>query len=782
MQTSEGADESMFEALAPAADAPNPERVRGLLDLAETLVRKAKKTEAAAKYQEVLALDAANSDALSFLEGYLRQTRKYPDLRDILLAATRTPGVDSDQRKGWLRELAGLCETQLRDLDTAISALKQLVNLDKSDEGPKSQLKRLLERTGHWDDLATLLEQEAEQTGDVETRISMEKSLAKLHEQKRKDPVAAGEAWARIAGLTPDDESAIGSAVKLFEKGERADLASQVIADNVASIEDAPVRSHLLKKLGQLREATADFPGAGDAFSEAAAAGNDASLWEAAERCYAQANSFEQAANAIDQRAQLTTKPKDQAVLFARSAGYLAQAGDEETAIQRLESASDLDPTDDSLAQQLEERYQAADRIADLAAFILRRAEKVTDKGLRVGLRKRAAKLQQEQLGDMEAARASLVLVLGDSDDAEALTLLADDAEERAEWADATEYLHRLGRIASDPADKANVMMREARLVADGLDDAEGAIERYERVLKELDPSNVEALTRVAELHEKRDDPKGTADALERLLTLQTEPDAKVDVAQRLAQLYEGPLDDARAAVRVLDIVREADPEDFDAVQRLCDLCERLEDWPRVAEMMRILIEVEGDEEEVSSMTRRLAEVLNQHVGKGDEALAALMEIADGGDEPCRKEYVKLGDELGWKGIVAAKLVEWYAETPVGPDRHAALRGAFERFVEVGREQDAARVGQELIRTRGADAEIARRLEEIAVQLRDLEALGSAHDLIVADLTGPSRAEEMVRQAEILVAAGVEPQEALQHGEQALSSVPPDEVEPLGKS
>src|SRR4029078_349284 len=112
--------------------------------------------------------------------------------------------------------------------ETAIHAWKQLVALDRGDDGARQQLRRLLERAGHWDDLATLLEQEAEQTGDVEARISMEKALAKIHEQKRKDPVATGETWARIAGLSPDDEVAISTAVRHFEKGERLDLAAQV--------------------------------------------------------------------------------------------------------------------------------------------------------------------------------------------------------------------------------------------------------------------------------------------------------------------------------------------------------------------------------------------------------------------------------------------------------------------------------------------------------------------------------------------------------------------------
>lgn len=779
MQSDEGADDSMLDALAPAADAPNPERVRGLLDVADALTRKNKKTEAAGKYSEVLELDPANPDALTFMEAHLRQSRKYADLRDVLLSAAKTPGVDIDSRKGWLREIAGLCETQLRDLDTAISALKQLVSLDRGDEGPKAQLKRLLERTSRWDDLATLLEQEAEQTSDLETRISMEKALAKLHEQKRKDLVAAGEAWARIAGLAPEDDSAIHTAIKMFERSQRLDLAAQVISDNVGTVSDEAERAQLFKKLGELREAAGEHLAAGDAFSEAASKGGDAGLWEAAERCFAQANAWEQAAGAAERRAEYAQKPKDQAALFAKSAEYLTQGGDEGTAVTRLEQATDLDPTNDALALLLEERYAASERSLDLTAFLLRRAEKLTDKELRVSLRKRASQIQQEQLSDLDGARASLVLLLSDADDADALSWLADDSEARGEWADATEYLHRLARTSGDDATRASVMLREARIVADGLDDKEGAIERYERVLKDHDPKNTEALEAVAALHEKRGDPKGTADACERLLVAVADAQHRLEIAQKLAGLYEGEIDDPQSAIRVLDIIRALDEEDYDAVQRLATLCERVEDWPRVAELMRVLVEVEGDEAEVSTMTRRLAEVLEDKVGRGDEALAALMGVADQGDEACRDGYVELGDRLGWKGIVATKLVEWYAEAPVGPKRHEALRGAFQRFVEVGREADAAQVGQELIRTRGADASIAKNLEEIAVKLRDLESLGAAHDLLVQELTGPSRAEEMVRQAELLVAAGVDPQEALQHGEQALSSVGPGDVEPL---
>jgi hypothetical protein len=774
-----GGDDSMLDALAPAPGADASERVAALIDVAQTLARKAKKNDAAAKFREVLAIEPANVDAIGFLEPFLRQTRKFQDLREILLAAGHDESADTDQRQGWLREVAGLCETQLRDVDGAITAFKELLVLDPDDEPARGALKRLLEKQSRWDELATLLAEEAEQTLDVEARISLEKALAKLHEQKRKDPIATGEAWARIAALAAGDDEAITTAVRYFEKGERRELAIQVIAENIDAITEETQRGTLLKKLGELREANGETLSAGEAFAEGASLLKSAPLWESAQRCFVAAEAWDQAATAVDERAQLAELPSEKAALFATEAGYLSRSGDDSSSVLRLEQATELDPVNEDYASELEQRYVKAERNEDLAGFLLRRADKLSNKLLRSSLRKRAAKLQREALGNPEAARQTLEELLKDGDDLDALGTLADDAEERGEFKEAVALLSRLEKASTEPAQHVAVLLRQATLIADGLDDLKGAIAVYERLLKEFDPKHEEALAKIAELYERLDEPKGVADALERRSLVLEDKAEKLKVAEKLADLYEQTLNDAKAAVKALDLVRALDPENFEAVGRLAQLCEKLEDWPRVAKHLAELIEVEGDEEEVSRMTRRLAEILHEKVGKSDEALAALMQVADAGDEACRDEYVRLGDSLGWKGVVATKLVEWYLEAPASPARNASLRGAFERFVEVGRDADAASVAKELARTRGADPEIAQKLEQIAVKLQDLDALGIAHDLLVQELSGPSRADEMVRQAEVLAQAGVEAGEAINHGEQALTSVPPADVEPL---
>ncbi len=349
---------------------------------------------------------------------------------------------------------------------------------------------------------------------------------------------------------------------------------------------------------------------------------------------------------------------------------------------------------------------------------------------------------------------------------------------EREDYAEATGLLRRIEALLADRAAKARIALREAEMLAEGVEDVDAAIARYERIFAELDSTCRPALQAIADLQEARDNHGAAAEALEQELKLVSDPAEQVTIARRLADLYEH-LEDPKNATRALEVVCKADPEDFDSLTRLCDLCEKTEQWDQVAELLAARIEVEADEGEMSVLTRKLSGVLAEKLNRGDEALAALTELADQGDAALRAAYVELGDKLGWRGIVATKLVEWWLEAKAGPERTGNLRGAFDRFAEVGRNEDAVRIGCEIVRSKGADGELAKQLEQLAIKTKDLDALAIAHDLIARELTGPERAQELVRQAETRVKAGAPRLEAIEHGEAGLTSVPPAEAEPL---
>ncbi|MBL0193540.1 MAG: hypothetical protein IPQ09_04810 [Myxococcales bacterium] len=754
------------------------DKLQGLLDSAQMLARKNKKPEALVKYREVLEHDPAHPEALAWVEDYLRLKRDYTQLRDVLLLSIRAPGIDRDSRKERLREVAGLCEGNLRDIDGAVNAWRQLLAVDRSDESARSALMRLLEKGQRWDDLATLIEQEANIESDVETKIGLERKLAKLQEEKRKDLVGAGEAWGRIVQLTPDDEHAIQTAAKLFEKAERIDLAARTLAESAPYLEDPIAKGNLLQRLAEFYEQLGDTTAAGDSFAEAADSLRSGKLWEEAERLYTAIESWEKAANAAHQRGLLTGDVKLQAQYHARAAEYLGKVGDEEGALERLEEANNLDPLNDDYATSIVARYNQNDQIDRLVSFLARRGERLNDRAKRVALRREAATLAVSRLEDRELGRELWLRVLEDGDDKEALERLIDDAIDRLDHTEAATLLRRLGANTVDKAERARVALREAGLLAEGVGDLDTAISRYEGILADLDSTCRPALQAIATIQEDRGSLDLAADALERELKLVADVFERGQIAARLARLYE-QLDDPRSAIRALDLVRKADPEDFDALTRLSELCEITEQWGRVAELMVERIEVEADESEVSALTMKLAEMLADKLDRGDEALAALTDLADQGDAQVREAYIELGDRLGWKGIVATKLKEWWFDSRHGSDRTAALHGAFERFAEVGRDQDAVSVAIELLRSKGADLELASRLERLAVKTGDHDALGVAHDLLAREVSGADRAHELVRQGEVRVEAGMGRAEAIAHGEGGLSGIAPADAEPL---
>jgi cellulose synthase operon protein C len=750
-----------------------------LLDAAAQFAKKSRKTEAITAYQKVLHLDPGNEEAVAYLQQQLPPKRKYAELRDVLWTAGEVVDADVDKRVAWLTEAATLCERQLKDFDGAAAAWRMVLEIDGENDGAREQYKRLLERARRWDDLAELLRQEADATEDLEVRIAIEKNLAKLHNDKRKDPASAGQAWARIAALTPGDEIPLLEAVKHLERAERFDLAADVIAEHVASIDDEQAQHELYGKLGRLRAEGNDLLGAAEAMSDGAMKLKDAGMWAAAEGYYRDAESWQQAAGAAIERIAYAKKDPDRAELNAAAARYLLQAGEVDEAITRLEQAVELAPDRVEYADELEQRLTAADRVEDVARIFLRRADKLEDKRLRVELRRRAAILQRDRLNDIDAARAGFVLVLRDEEDPETLTWLADDAEERSDFDNAVRYLWRLGAAVDEPQQKTDVLLREGALHSGELGKPDIAIERYEKILAEVDPKCEAALERIADIEIGRDRKKEGAEALERLLAIAESREKRLEVARQLGDLYEHSLKRIDDAMRVLQIVHAADPDDFDATERLCLLAEAGQRWPLFAELMVELISVEGDETQVSAMTRRLAQILHEQLDDGDEALNVLGSVADAGDTACRNEFVSLGDRLGKKDLVARRMVSWCKDEGPSEAREETLHGAFERFLEVGQKRDAVEVAKLLAASRQLRAEKADVLESLGVELKDLDAIAAAHALKATSLSDSALAVERVRQAEVLAEVGVEADAAVTHGEQALASAAQSDLEGL---
>ncbi len=768
-----GGDDALVQALTPG-DGASPEfKASAYAMIAQAMVSQGRERDAIAYYKQVVAAAPANEEAVSYLADRLRG-KKHKELRELLAAAAALETAPAQARHGWLSEIAEICEGPLRDVNGAIEARRQLVLLDPSDEQAADHLEDTLEKAEKWEDLAELVARRAQVDADPSRQIEREERVSVIYKEKLGNLEAAGDALARAARLEPDEEERVLEAVELFTSSGASAKAIELLQTLLQQMLGGDARGNYSSRLGEILEASGYLAEAGGAYAEAGSQKGDAGLWAKAQECFASSEAWEQAARATNERRTLTVDELEKAALCAQEASYLEQLGDGEGAIVCLKDALQFEPANDEVAARLESAYTSQDRFGELVSLLLTRASALENPEERLTLRKRAAFLQRDQLNDDEGMRQALVEALEDGDDPEVLRVLADDAESHGQRTQTVEYLKRLGDALGEEG-RSEVALRLARLLEDEGDE-EGALENYLVALAQ-DPKNIEVLSAVAQLQRSTGDQEASADSYKRLLPL-TEGGQKLGAARCLADIL-ADLGRPEEAISAYKIVLELDREDLEAVERLRDLAEGAELWEEYATYHAQLVEVEGDEDDAAEMALRLSQVLLEKLERPDAALKALVPFARNGNEACRSEYERLGDSLGKQEQVAESLVEWCAEAPAGPERNRALRRAYDRFIEVKNGSRAIDVGLELVRMKGAAEDLALSMEATAVPLKHVEALQAAFVVLGRDLSGPPRAEEMVRQAEVLAGAGLPADDAIAHGEQALTSTAPEDVEPL---
>ncbi|MGZ3417517.1 MAG: hypothetical protein ACXVEE_06600 [Polyangiales bacterium] len=758
-----------------AASLPPHERISKVLEIAALLAQKNDKKGALAKYREVLEMDPQHPEALAYVEDQLRSTRQYRELRDLLLNAARVSSASVESRKSQLREVAGLSEQQLKDPEGAITAYRQLLSFDRMDESARSALHRLLEKGQKWDDLAALIEQEAMAAADPEEQIALEKKLADLHEKKRGDKREAAEALLRVVAHAPKDEESLGRAIELLVAVEDSSRAAAALDEYVGALDAGEGKGKLLLRLGELREGLGDQHGASDAYAEAGELLHSEDAWRRAEEAAVKVERWDQAANAVGRRGDLVRDSKAQARHRASEADYLIRSGDASSALLRLEQAVEIAPDDDELADRLERTYEQEGRLDDLAGYIVRRAEGSRDKTKSIGHFKRAAAFRKDRLADPDGARDLLLRVVEGTEDVEALSMLAEDADGREDHASAIEYLRRLEPLAADRRDRIRIAVRQAQITADGLGDVDGAIARYKTILEKMDENCREALQAIADLEQARERYPEAADALERDLELAQPGEEKANIARRLGEIYIDHTRELGKSLAAYETVIREDPEDFAALHKLRELSERAEKWPRVIELLDQQIEVEGDDDEIATLTARKAEVLADHLNQVADALRTLAPFTAAGSDVARASALAIADRHGADAQIGGQILAW-ARTTGGAEGQRLLGEAFDRFIAGNALDRALEVAPDVLRTpRAKDAAFLEQTEKLAVDAKALELVLELHDRRGAMLSGPARSEELVRQAKVRVGLGVDPQEAMEHGEIGLGVIPPAE-------
>ncbi|OJT18152.1 gliding motility protein [Archangium sp. Cb G35] len=434
------------------------------------------------------------------------------------------------------RRLAGIYDGRLKRYDLAVRALEEVSRRDPQNKQVLESIARVHRRTGATRELALAMRRQVTAEPSVPAQVNLLFELAHLAEETLADKALAAQTYRDILERRPEDANALKLLGRVLTQMERwPELAQHIereiqLADARKAQEEG---SELRVRLGRLKFSRLDDPrGALELYQDV----------------LRRREGHPGAVGALEEMARSESPLRGQAALALEP--VFASVGDHLKQVQMLESRVSAEPVP-------QERAALLRRIAETYAGPLDNAEMAFLAGTRA-------------LRDAADDPRTLELCLS----------LVDKAGATEEFA---AILSEIAPRASDAA-RAELYRALARLQA-RLGEDDEALASWRKVLT-LRPTDTDALDSVARLVADTGTPQELLEVLRRQLASAEEPARRASVLLQIAVLQEEKLQDGLGALATLRRLLDVKQDDAAALTRMDALCQKLERWPEMADVL----------------------------------------------------------------------------------------------------------------------------------------------------------------------------------------------------
>jgi tetratricopeptide (TPR) repeat protein len=574
--------------------------------------------EAAAAGRQALELDPSHGGALALLEGIYRRQRDWDALGRVLTLKWQTPYRDepkiaeafaeilrAEPQHPWaLAGLARVCEetglwerasellvrlvpvcpeadrvdlhhhlgvvfqTHLQDVRAAEEHFVQAVALHPQQAHVPSMtaLIDIYKQRGDWLKAAQLSLRASEQLSQPAERARLLFDGAQIFRDKLDDENQAGELYAQVLALDPDNLSAAKPLSEIYYRRKDWTSLRPVIENLARSDGSAPV----LHRLGRTAQELGDDEAAADAYRRALAA-DETYLpalmdWGALEFRHGR---WDEAARRYDAAYVLhhDQMKRDDALEVLFRLGFCAlRAGDAGKAIVHLDRALAIEsrhrPTVEALAD-------AHSQVRDWDA-VLRDKQTLlsmtTEAEARVALYDQIAEIQRAEKQDAQRAITAYLAALEiKPDDRQLMHKVLELLTETKQWKQAVGILQRLA-AGETGAVRARCLVAAANILNYEMGTVDEAVEAYNQALDE-DPEDLKTFERIDKLLTQAKDWKNQERCYRRQIKrmgLEPAPEKKpalLALWQGLGEIYRSRLQDFPAAIAAFEVCVGLDPE-----------------------------------------------------------------------------------------------------------------------------------------------------------------------------------------------------------------------------
>lgn len=421
-----------------------------------------------------------------------------------------------------------------------------------------------------------------------------------------------------------------------------------------------------------------------------------------------------------------------------------------EAAVERLEQAVRLDPTNEAAGRLLEHLYRQRDRHEDVAGVLERLSDRGETPASRVSAGVRLARVYAQDLGDKERAARAYDRVLRDAPEhGEAKEFLSDLYSSTERWAELVALYEREVKAAGgEAAERVGDMLQIAMLHWKKLDKPQDAEPWFERIRK-LEPANPGMLSFFREYYANLNDDTRLMEVLQAAARALPEGSKeRTQLSSQLGKLAEGQ-ENAQKAVEQYKSVLRQDPDNGEAREALKRLYKQTQGYNALVELLRQELERLPTEklQERLAVLREVATVYRQYIKSDTALLSVLGQIVqlddklDEQDVAEMRELVALYDKLGRHRDLITNQIKLAEITPDVEEKKELYRSAARRWLDqFSNAQNATEAYAALLEIAPEDREARERLEEL---YRKRRAWAPLYELYAADLTKAEGAKQL---------------------------------------
>ncbi len=542
----------------------------------EILAAHEKNDEALALFRRALAFEPDSVGLFDSVDFLLRKVGTAEERVELYTAALEHR-FDSDEQQKLLAVIAELQETKLGNLDEAIAAHRKAVETDETNQASLDALTRLYTQKEQWHELAELYLMRAESEGPVDG-AKYRIALADLHMRK------------------------------LGEHEPALDQLEEVVRDQ-------PDFAPALERLEAMRGSEALLRRVVDLLRPIYEANDD----------------WRRLISLNEDRFRLADDPMDQVTVLRETAEFWETRGEDVDRARRvLIEAFRIQPEDEELRSELERLSVMTESWLDLSELYQDVLAENPDLPARPEVVARLAELLDEKLDQLrEALTRYCELHEIDSTEEHTVDQMLRLALLLGDWPVWQTALVAKSEMVYDDVEQIDLLSRLGELRERTLDDAQGAIESYEKAF-ELDESNAVVCDRLIQLYTGRDEQERLVELyLSRVDGGSADLDLRFELLTKAARILETDLGDPRRAIDCLSRALMANPSDQASLAEINRLYESEGMWPELLDNLRLEAGTAVSTEERVAVRHKIAHILSDKMSSYEEALEAYGVILD---------------------------------------------------------------------------------------------------------------------------------------------------------